>query len=73
MLDVQGLIWLLAPTQDTTVSSPVAIEGYGTAFEATITWEVRKDGQSWRTASPKVAPTASSTSLHDSVAAGRRL
>jgi Immunoglobulin-like domain of bacterial spore germination./Sporulation and spore germination. len=44
MLDVQGLIWILAPTQGATVSSPVKIDGYGTAFEATISWEVRKDG-----------------------------
>jgi Immunoglobulin-like domain of bacterial spore germination/Sporulation and spore germination len=45
MLDVQGLIWLLSPTQGETVSSPVKIEGFGTAFEATISWEVRKDGK----------------------------
>ncbi len=41
MVDVQGLIWLLSPTEDETVSSPVRIVGYGTAFEATISWEVR--------------------------------
>jgi hypothetical protein len=40
MADVQGLIWLLTPTQGATVSSPVQITGYGTAFEATINWEV---------------------------------
>jgi hypothetical protein len=45
MLDVQGLIWLLTPTEGATVSSPVAFTGYGTAFEATISWEVRQDGQ----------------------------
>lgn len=44
MLDVQGLIWLLTPTQSETVSSPVSFSGYGTAFEATISWEVRQDG-----------------------------
>jgi hypothetical protein len=44
MIDVQGQIWILAPTQNTTVSSPVSIDGFGTAFEATINWEVRKDG-----------------------------
>jgi hypothetical protein len=44
MFDVQGLIWILAPTQGATVSSPVQITGYGTAFEATISWEVRKNG-----------------------------
>ena len=44
MMDVQGWIWLLAPTEGATTSSPVAIKGYGTAFEATISWEVTKDG-----------------------------
>jgi hypothetical protein len=44
MVDVQGLIWLLSPTQDQTVSSPVDISGYGTAFEGTISWEVYADG-----------------------------
>jgi spore germination protein GerM len=51
MVDVQGLIWLLAPTQGATVSSPVQIDGYGTAFEAQINWEVRKGGPE----GPKVA------------------
>jgi hypothetical protein len=45
MVDVQGLVWLLAPTQDATVGSPVRIEGFGTAFEGTISWQVRKDGK----------------------------
>jgi hypothetical protein len=44
MMDVQGWIWLLAPTEGATTTSPVAIKGYGTAFEATISWEVTKDG-----------------------------
>ncbi len=44
MMDVQGWIWLLTPTQGATVSSPVTFTGYGTAFEATISWEVRQDG-----------------------------
>jgi hypothetical protein len=44
MMDVQGWIWLLAPTEGATTSSPVAIKGYGTAFEGTISWEVTKDG-----------------------------
>jgi hypothetical protein len=44
MFDVQGFIWLLAPTQGASVASPVQIDGYGTAFEATISWEVRKGG-----------------------------
>lgn len=44
MLDVQGLVWLLTPTQDDTVRSPVEITGFGTAFEGTVNWEVRKEG-----------------------------
>lgn len=44
MVDVQGLIWLLSPTEGETVSSPVKIDGYGTAFEGTISWEVRRNG-----------------------------
>jgi hypothetical protein len=43
--DVQGLIWLLAPAQGATVRSPVSIDGFGTAFEGTVSWDVRKDGQ----------------------------
>ncbi|MGH8893580.1 MAG: Gmad2 immunoglobulin-like domain-containing protein [Actinomycetes bacterium] len=44
MLDVQGLVWLLSPTQDASVGSPVEISGFGTAFEGTVSWEVRRDG-----------------------------
>jgi Immunoglobulin-like domain of bacterial spore germination/Sporulation and spore germination len=44
MGSVQGMIWILAPKQGVTVGSPVQIYGYGTAFEATISWEVRKNG-----------------------------
>lgn len=44
MVDVQGLIWLLGPTEGEIVSSPVEITGYGTAFEATVSWEVRRAG-----------------------------
>jgi hypothetical protein len=44
MMDVQGWIWLLAPTEGATTSSPVVIKGYGTAFEGTISWDVTKDG-----------------------------
>ena len=43
-MDVQGLIWVLGPTEGATVSSPVEITGYGTAFEATVNWEVRRQG-----------------------------
>ena len=42
--DIQALIWLLAPTEGATVTSPVQITGYCTAFEATINWEVRRPG-----------------------------
>ncbi len=45
MLDVQGLIWLLTPTEGASVSSPVDFTGYGTAFEATISWQLRQDGK----------------------------
>lgn len=44
LLDIQGLVWLLTPTQDATVGSPVEITGFGTAFEGTVSWEVREDG-----------------------------
>lgn len=44
LADVQGLIWLLGPAQDASVSSPVEITGFGTAFEGTISWEVYADG-----------------------------
>jgi hypothetical protein len=44
MVEVQGLIWLLGPTEGATVSSPVQITGFGTAFEATVSWEIRVDG-----------------------------
>jgi hypothetical protein len=43
-MDIQGLIWLLGPTEGATVSSPVKITGYGTAFEGTISWEVHRQG-----------------------------
>ena len=35
---------ILSPTEGETVSSPVKIDGYGTAFEGTISWEVRRNG-----------------------------
>lgn len=43
-LDIQGLVWLLTPTQKASVGSPVEITGFGTAFEGTVSWEVREDG-----------------------------
>jgi hypothetical protein len=36
MLDVQGLIWILGPTQNSTVGSPVKVTVYGTAFEGNV-------------------------------------
>ena len=36
MLDVQGLVWLLAPTQDGTVGSPVKVTVFGTAYEGNV-------------------------------------
>jgi immunoglobulin-like protein involved in spore germination/sporulation and spore germination protein len=42
--DVQGLIWLLAPKQGATAGSPVSVDGFGTAFEGTINWDVRRAG-----------------------------
>ena len=45
MMDVQGWIWLLTPTQGSNIGSPVDFSGYGTAFEATISWEVRQAGK----------------------------
>lgn len=44
MVDVQGFIWLLSPTEASEVESPVEIVGYGTAFEGTVSWEVRRAG-----------------------------
>lgn len=41
-LDVQGLIWVLAPAQGSTVRSPVDIQIYGTATEGQINWEITR-------------------------------
>lgn len=43
-VDVQGLIWLLSPKEGEKVGRTVEIKGYGTAFEGTISWEVRGAG-----------------------------
>jgi len=40
-LDVQSLIWLLAPEESESVGPTVQIKGIGTAFEGTISWDVR--------------------------------
>ena len=42
MLDVQGWIWILTPTQGSTVGSPVKVSVYGSAFEGTVTLQVFK-------------------------------
>jgi hypothetical protein len=56
MLDVQGLIWILTPTQDSKVGSPVKVSVYGTAFEGTVTLQVYKSGT-------KVAETYVTTAM----------
>ena len=43
-VEVQGFIWLLSPTEGGQAESPVKIVGYGTAFEGTVSWEVRRPG-----------------------------
>ena len=40
MLDVQGLIWILAPTEGSTVGSPVKVTVFGTAYEGNVTIKV---------------------------------
>ena len=44
MVDVQAFVWLLTPAQDAVVAGEVRISGYGTAFEGTVSWEVRRAG-----------------------------
>jgi hypothetical protein len=68
MADVQGAIWILAPSQNATVSSPVAIDGYGTAFEATISWEVRKDGAAVAQGHTQGGANGEFAEFHDTVA-----
>jgi spore germination protein GerM len=36
MMDVQGLIWILTPTEGATVGSPVKVTVYGTAYEGNV-------------------------------------
>ena len=36
MFDVQGLIWILAPTEGSKVGSPVKVTVYGTAYEGNV-------------------------------------
>lgn len=39
-LDVQGFVWLLAPTQGATVGSPVTLSGIACTFEATVNIQI---------------------------------
>jgi hypothetical protein len=43
MLDVQGLIWILAPQQGDPVDSPVKVTVFGTAYEGNVTIKVWRD------------------------------
>jgi hypothetical protein len=38
--DVQGFVWILAPTQDSKVGSPVKVSVYGNVYEGTVTLQV---------------------------------
>jgi spore germination protein GerM len=44
-LDVRQLVQLNEPSQGATVSSPVRVSGDAAVFEATLVWELRKDGR----------------------------
>lgn len=39
-INVLASVWLLAPTDGSTVSSPVTLSGTASVFEATVSWEV---------------------------------
>ncbi len=39
--DVQAFIWITAPAEGATVSSPVEVSGVANTFEATVNWRVR--------------------------------
>jgi hypothetical protein len=39
-IDTLAPVWLLQPTQDATVASPVTLSGVAMVFEATVNWEV---------------------------------
>ena len=45
MLDVQGLIWILAPKQGQRTGSPVTVTVFGTAFEGNVTLRVFEGDQ----------------------------
>jgi hypothetical protein len=65
--DVQGLIWLLAPAQDATVGSPVSIDGFGTAFEGTVSWDVRQAGRLVAQGSTQAGANGEFAPFHDTV------
>jgi hypothetical protein len=65
--DVQGLIWLLAPTQGATAGSPVSVDGFGTAFEGTVSWDVRKAGTLVAEGSTQVGANGEFADFHDTV------
>ncbi|PZF80399.1 Gmad2 immunoglobulin-like domain-containing protein [Jiangella anatolica] len=44
-LEVRQLVVLFEPTEDATVTSPVTVRGEAAAFEATVLWELRRDGE----------------------------
>lgn len=45
MLDVQGQVWILDPTQGGQSTSPVEVTVYGTAFEGTVVLQVTATGR----------------------------
>lgn len=49
MLDVQGLVWILAPKQGQKVSSPVKVSVFGTAYEGNVTLKVFRGATEVRT------------------------
>lgn len=55
-MDVQGWIWILAPTQESTTRSPVTVDVLGNTFEGNVILRVYRDGS-------KVAETFVTTSM----------
>lgn len=67
MLEVQGLIWVISPTQGATVTSPVKLSGFGTAFEGTVSWEVRQGGVVVRKGATQGGSNGTFGEFHDTV------
>jgi hypothetical protein len=44
-LEVQALVWVTDPGEGATVSAPFEVTGVANAFEATVQWELLRDGQ----------------------------